>query len=473
VEIVWRILATLTLVALNGYFVAAEFAAVSARASRLEVLAKRSGLARLALLCKRKLDLYLSSCQLGITLASLGLGAVIEPAVSHIVSPLLHFMRLTESTVHLVSLIVGFAISTMLHIVIGEQAPKNWAIRYADRALLALAPPLVVFTWIFYPAIWGLNALTNFVLRRSGIHIDHDTHGQLPHTEEELKSLLAQAVASGTIAKGHERLLTSAFEFGELKVRQIMTPRTEVVYLKLDQPLGEILKTVQSSAYTRLPLCDKDIDHVVGVVHMKDLFNHLKLTPGKLKFIDERDPTGALIAIPTGLPGSAVHVIGSGEINLRQIKREILFVPEHAPVTKLLRQFQTGHAHMAMVVDEYGATRGVVTLEDVLEEIVGEIDDEFDPAQRLPDFEVKGEEVFVSGQYPLHALREKLDIGDVTQNGVDTIGGWITQELGRLPRPGDTIELGKYQARVVSVQQKRAKQVVLTKTGKSEAKVEK
>src|SRR6185369_9525275 len=160
--------ATLALVALNGFFVAAEFAAVSARASRLEVLAKTNSLARLALIVKNRLDLYLSSCQLGITLASLGLGAVIEPAVAGIIMPTLKFFSLSESSVHVVSLTIGFAISTTLHIVIGEQAPKNWAIRYADRALLGIAPPMIAFTYLFYPAIWCLNALTNFVLRASG-----------------------------------------------------------------------------------------------------------------------------------------------------------------------------------------------------------------------------------------------------------------------------------------------------------------
>jgi CBS domain containing-hemolysin-like protein len=463
VDTLWRILATLALVAANGFFVAAEFSAVSARTSRLELLAKESALAKLSLGIKHKLDLYLSSCQLGITLASLGLGAVIEPAVAGLIQPLLHALHMPDATIHLISLAIGFAISTMLHIVIGEQAPKNWAILYADRALLAIAAPLAVFTYIFYPAIWGLNAMTNAVLRASGIELTN-AHGQLPHTEDELKSLLAQAVASGTIAKGHERILTSAFEFGDLKVRQIMTPRTEVVYLLLGQPLGQILRTVQGNAYTRLPLCEKDVDHVVGVVHMKDLFNHLKLVPGKLKFMDERDPGGELIAVPTGLPGSAVHVIGSGEIDLLKIKRDVLFVPELSPVHKLLRQFQTTHLHMAIVVDEYGATQGVVTMEDIMEEIVGEIEDEFDVAAPNPDFLMEGETIRVSGLYPLHALRERANISGLESNGVDTVGGYITQELGRLPRPGDIVPFGNYTARVVSVQQKRAKQIVLTPT---------
>jgi CBS domain containing-hemolysin-like protein len=283
----------------------------------------------------------------------------------------------------------------------------------------------------------------------------------MPHTEEELRALLAQAVSQGTIAKGNERILTSAFEFGDLKVRQIMTPRLEVDFLTVNQPIGEVLRVVQKSAFTRLPLCEGDIDHVIGLVHMKDLFNHLKLVPGKLRFIDERSPEGELIAIPTGLPGSAVHVIGSGEIDLLGIKRDVLFVPELTPVPKLLRQFQTSHVHMAVVVDEYGATRGIVTFEDVIEQIVGEIEDEFDPEARV-DFVAEGENYRVAGNYPLHELRDRLHLKDLNGTDVDTIGGYVIQKLGRWPRQGDSVALGAYSVRVVSVQQKRVGQVLIT-----------
>jgi CBS domain containing-hemolysin-like protein len=277
-------------------------------------------------------------------------------------------------------------------------------------------------------------------------------------------------VAKGTIAKGHERILTSAFEFGDLKVRQIMTPRLEVDYLTLGQPVGEVLRTVQKSAYTRLPLCEGDIDHVIGLVHMKDLFNHLKLVPGKLRFVDERTPEGELIAIPTGLPGSAVHVIGSGEIDMHEIRRDVLFVPELTPVPKLLRQFQTSHVHMAVVVDEYGATRGIVTLEDVIEQIVGEIEDEFDPEARV-DFVKEGESYRVAGNYALHALKEKLHLPEMNGD-VDTIGGWVIQQLGRWPRQGDSVPLGDYTVRVVAVQQKRVGQVLITPNTQEQARAD-
>ena len=465
-DVLWKILATLGLVALNGYFVAVEFAAVSARTSRLETAAQTDLFAAMALRVKRQLDLYLSTCQLGITIASLALGAVIEPLMAAMLDPLLIRMGLVSTTgmTHgghsALGFTIGLVIGTALHVVVGEQAPKNWAIQYADRTLPLLAPPLIVFTYVFYPFIWVLNAASNGLLRMTGVKISPGIHGGLPHTEEELRGLLAQAVAEGTIAKGNERILTSAFDFGDLKVRQIMKPRTEVDYLTLGQPISEVLKVVQRSNFTRLPLCDGDIDHVIGLVHMKDLFNHLKLTPGKLRFVDERTPDGELIAIPTGLPGSAVHVIGSGELKLDKIKRDVLFVPELTPVPKLLRQFQTSHIHMAVVVDEYGATRGIVTLEDVIEEIVGEIEDEFDAAGNQ-DFVPEGENYRVNGLYPLHELREKLSIAHVEAGDVDTVGGYVIQELGRFPRPGDSVDFGDYTIKVATVQQKRVGQVLI------------
>ena len=469
-----KLLATLALVALNGYFVAAEFAAVGARASRLEADAQTSLLARLALQIKHKLDLYLSTCQLGITIASLGLGAVTEPAVATLIDPILHYFGLPDPgpgkhTATAITIALG--VSTALHVVVGEVAPKNWAIFYPDKLLPILALPLVIFTYVLYPLIWVLNAASNALLRLSGIHISHDAHGGLPHTEDELKGLLAQAVASGTIGKGRGRFLTSAFAFDQLKVRQIMTPRTQVDFLMLDQPIAEVLRTVRKSAFTRYPLCDKDLDHVVGVVHIKDLFNQLQLVPGKLRFIDERTPDGMAIAIPDGLPGSQVHVIGSADIDLRKIKRDVLFVPELLPVPRLLRQIQTSHVHMAIVVDEYGATSGVVTLEDVIEEIVGEIEDEFDQAAQK-DFVKDGENFRVSGQFPMHGLRERLKLVDFDAGDVDTLGGYITQKLGRWPRPGDAVELSGYRARVLTVVQRRVGQVLIMPRTQEEARAD-
>jgi len=464
VDIVWMIAATLGLVAANGFFVASEFSAVGARASRLQTLAQSSLLARLALSIKHQLDLYLSTCQLGITMASLGLGAVTEPAIGVLVDRVLVWFALAHPLPgqHTATAIaIALAISTSLHVVVGEVAPKNWAIWNPDRILPVVAPPLIVFTYLFYPVIWLLNSASNLLLRLSGVPIGPGSHGTVPHTEKELRALLNEAIAQGTIAKGRARLLTGAFEFAELKVRQIMTPRTQVDFLTLQQPLGEILRVVQNSAFTRLPLCDGDVDHVIGMIHMKDLFNHLQLMPGRLRFTEQTTPQGEVVAIANGLPGSAVHVIGSGDIDLRRIKREVMFVPELTPVPVALREFQRGHNHMAIVVDEYGTTAGIVTLEDVLEEIVGEIEDEFDTAAQ-PGFVPEGGNYRVNGLYPLHELRDRLDLKNLQSEGVDTIGGYVVKELNRFPRVGDSVQLGAYVVRVTAVQQKRVGQVLIS-----------
>jgi len=469
VSTIWQILGTLALVALNGYFVAAEFAAVGARASRLEAQKSRGLLPRLSLDIKRKLDLYLSSCQLGITLASLGLGAVTEPAVATLIGPVLRLFALSPAEVHAISFAIALAITTSLHVVVGEVAPKNWAILNPDRMLPAIALPLALFTYLFYPLIWALNSASNALLRLSGVRLTHGTHHGLPHTAEELRGLLEEAIERGTIPAAHQQVLERAFNFGDLLTRQIMTPRPQVDFLTIDQPIGEVLRTVQRSAYTRLPLCQGDLDNVVGLVHMKDLFSHLKLIPGRLRFADS--PGGEAIAIVDGLPGSAVHVIGSGDIDLRQIKRDILFVPEALPVHKLLRQFQASHIHMAVVVDEYGTTQGIVTLEDVLEEIVGEIEDEFDAGTGVT-FLAEGENYRVSGLYPLHELRERLSLGELDAGDVETLGGYIVRALGRWPRAGDSVGLGPYIARVVSVHQKRVSQVLIMPATQEAARVD-
>jgi CBS domain containing-hemolysin-like protein len=410
---------------------------------------------------KKDLTLFLSATQFGVTMASLALGAVVEPAIGRILEPPLHLIFKSETQIIAISYVVAIAIGMSLHVVMGEQVPKNWAIRNGTTFLPYLAGPLVLFTYIFYPLIAGLSLATKGALHVLGMKIEKGSKTAIPHSADELRSLLEESIEQGAIPKGEVRILASAFQFGELKVRQIMTPRTQVDYLLLGQPIGQMLKTVQHSNYTRMPLCDGDFDHVVGLVHMKDLFVHLKLVPGKLRFSDEKTPEGQAIAIADGKPGSMVHVIGSGEIDLNEVRRDILFVPELLPVPKLLRQFQNSHVHMAVVVDEYGATLGIVTLEDVIEELVGEIDDEFDAAKKS-DFIKDGENFRVSGTYALRDLKSKLELTEVEESeDVDTVGGYITERLGRFPRSGDTIDLGDYTARVLSVQQRRVKEVLI------------
>jgi len=462
IDVVWKILATLGLVVLNAYFVASEFAAVGARQSRLETEAKDSLLARAALQVKHHIDLYLSTCQLGITIASLGLRAVTEPAISVLLTPLLELVGVhaPPGGHSALAITIALCIATSLHVVVGEVAPKNVAIFFPDKLLPILALPLIGFTYLFYPVIWLLNSASNALLVLCGVRVGPDAHGGMPHTEQELRALVRQAVASGAIEKEQSQILLAAFAFGDLLVRQIMTPRVKVRYLDLNQNIDQILAVIRRSEYTRLPLCDKDLDHVLGFVHVKDVLNHLRLVAGRLRFADEKTPDGLAIAIADGLPGSSVHVIGTGDIDLRQITRTTLFVPELVPVKKLLRQFQESQTHFAVVVDEYGSMRGVVTMEDVLEQIVGEIDDEFDETTK--DFVVEGDSYRVSGQFGLHELVLKLNLpSEIEEEDVDTVGGYITHSLGRLPRVGDRVNFGDYEARVINVPRRRVGTVLL------------
>jgi len=469
VNVLWKILATFGLVGLNGFFVAAEFAAVSARRSRLEMQAETDFLARVSIRLKDHLDLYLSSCQLGITIASLGLGYVTEPAIVTLIDPAFRSLGIPSPNSHAIAVGIALTVSTSLHVVVGEVAPKNWAIYYPDRIIRLIVLPLMFFTFLCYPVIWILNSASNALLKVLGVKIDKGTHGSIPHTVEELRALLTESVAHSETPTVEEKLLTSAFDFGDLKARQIMTPRTLVDFLRVGQPIDEVLKTIQKTAYTRLPLCEGDIDHVIGFVHVKDLFNQLKLVPGRLRFGDARQDQPP-IAIVDGAPGSAVHVIGSGDIDLVTIKREVLLVPDTIPVPKLLQQFQAKRLHMAIVADEYGATLGIVTLEDVIEEIVGEIDDEFDavPASAQPAFVEDGDSFHIAGLFPLHHLRERLQLGDAELQGVNTLGGYITQQLGRWPRPGDRVKLGGYSVKVDEVLRRQVTKATLTPTAPNE-----
>ena len=474
IGLAWKLLVTIGLVVLNGFFVAAEFAAVGARTSRLESVVKDSGSIayRLALSVKHKLDLYLSTCQLGITIASLGLGYVTEPAVASVLDPLLASMGVTlpETGHHVIAIAVALAISTALHVVVGEVAPKNLAIFYPDRILPILAPLLVGFTVILYPFIWALNTASNQLLKLVGVPVEEASHGALPHTAEELKTLLAEATDAGTIAPAEANLLSGAFNFGGLRVRQIMTPRVDVDYLLIDAPIADILHKVQDSEYTRLPLVEKDLDHVVGLIHMKDLFAQLKLVTGRLKFADETTPEGEAVVI-AGAPGSETHVIGAGTVDLTKIKREILFVPELLPVEKLLRQMQESVTRQAVVVDEYGGTVGIVTLEDVVEQIVGDIADEFDEDE--DDFVKVGENFETVGHFPLHELEDHLEVrGWQRPDDVDTLGGYLTQKLGRWARPGDEIELGNYLVRVKKVSPDRELKLVIRPRTQDQARAD-
>ena len=413
----WGTVLGLLLVAINGFFVAAEFALVKVRPTQLEPLVNEGGRrARLARHMLRHLDAYLSATQLGITLASLALGWVGEPAFSGLVSPVVTAIAGDRpDLVHSVSVTVSFLVITILHIVLGEQAPKTIAIRKAEGTSLLVAFPLYAFYKVTYPAIWLLNQASNRLLKLIGI--PPAAEGELVHDEEELRLLLSSSKESQLSTQKRE-LLDNIFELSHRVARQIMLPRQDVVYLSTQRALPENLRLARRSGHTRFPLCEGDLDHVIGLIHIKDIFHR------------ERPLT-----------------------SLTEVAREIAFVPETLELDRLLKRMRTERFHLAAVIDEYGGVSGIVTLEDVIEEIVGSIQDEFDVEK--PELVEKGDGVYqVSGGMLVEDLEEALGT-EMSERDEDTIGGVVLSELGRNPAVGDRVELGPVTIEVLEVQHNR------------------
>ncbi len=421
----WGLVLGLLLVAVNGFFVAAEFALVKVRPTQLEpIAAEGNRRARMARHMIRHLDAYLSASQLGITLASLALGWIGEPAFAWIVRPVVELVAGgdNEAIVHSVTVTVAFLAITTLHIVLGEQAPKTVAIRKAEGTSLLIALPLYAFYKVTYPAIWLLNRASNALVKLFGIA--PASEGEMAHDEEELRLMLASTSASQLPPEQRE-LLDNVFELSHRMARQIMLPRQDVVYLSTTRPLQENLRLARRSGHTRFPLCEGDLDHVIGLVHIKDLFRR------------ERPPT-----------------------SLTEVARPIAFVPETLQLDRLLRRMRAERFHFAAVIDEYGGVSGVVTLEHVIEEIVGSIQDEFDIEK--PELQQRGEGVYeVSGGMLVEDLEAALGI-ELSERDEDTIGGVVLSELGRNPAEGDRVELGPVTIEVTAVQHNRVNTVRLT-----------
>lgn len=421
------ILLAFFLVLLNAFFVTAEFAIVKVRATRVQERLRegvRGAAAAQAVL--RDLDAYLSATQLGITLASLGLGWIGEPAFATLIGPPLGTLGVwSPAVVHSIALTVAFALITFLHIVLGELAPKTLAIQRPEEVALAVAPPLRIFYRIFYPALWLLNTSSTTFLRLLGL--SPASEADLVHSEEELRLLLAESHRIGALSASKRKLLENVFDYTRRSAKHIMVPRAEIVYLSLLRTLDENLDTIRRSQHTRYPLCETDIDHVIGMIHSKDLFQ-------------SADPVREAP-------------------DLLKLKREILFVPETRPLDLLQRDFQQRRVHMAVVVDEYGGTSGLVTLEDILEEIVGEIQDEFDAEP--PKMESTPEGYVVDGLVLIEEVGQRLGV-DLPRHESNTLGGLVIARLGRIARLGDLVRLDGYDVKVVEMKGRRVSKLLLT-----------
>lgn len=331
-----------------------------------------------------------------------------------------------------------------------EILPKTLGVRYNQVLAPWVAPPLRLLVHGLQPILWFVQ----FVNKPFEPKTKADDS-----TVQEITALASTARLAHLIDPRQERMIRTAARIDDLRVRQIMTPRTEVVCLRVQDDVQAILDTVQDGKYTRFPLCDPDIDHVIGLVHIKDLFTHLDLVPGVFDIKPIDGGTGPERVL--GVPGSALHVIGSGSLNLRKICREPLFVPENAGVLTLLGDFQQSQQHFAIVVDEYGATSGVVTLEDIIEEILGDIDDEFDKPTR-PLYVEEDTGFRINARMPIHELRALLPAMEIDDEGVDTVGGFAAKLLGKLPVQGDHVTFGRFHIEVTSADGRRVREVRLT-----------
>ena len=419
------LIAALLLVAINGFFVAAEFALVKVRPTRLKELADEGrAMAASGLWLARRLDASLSACQLGITVASLGLGWVGEPAVARLIEPLMRMAGLTSpALVHGSAFVIAFSLITSLHLVIGEQAPKIFAIRRPEPLLLLFAGPLRVFYVVSYPFLHALNWASSALLRQFGV--EAPTGHEVGYSEPELRLLLEQARGKGELSRTEHQLLNAVFEFDDQICRRVMVPRADVVYLDLSQTYQENLELARRTKHTRYPICEGTLDEVVGVVHLKDLF---QLDPSS-------DAAG----------------------DFRELMRPPQYVPETMPVSRLLRFFQTIKQHLALVVDEYGAVVGIVTLENVLEQIVGRVEDEFDaePPYIVP---AGSDQFLVMGTTPVSILQQRLGL-ELSSDEADTLSGLLLARAGRILRAGDRIELDSAVAEVVETRGTRAESV--------------
>ncbi|HXI73423.1 MAG TPA: hemolysin family protein [Verrucomicrobiae bacterium] len=429
VLIVLKILALLALVLLNGFFVAAELALVRIRDTQLEALvAKGNRRAKMARHIINHIDAYISTTQFGITLASMGLGVAVEPVFRDLLAPIFELLKITAENVQSgIAIGVGFFVNCYLLIVIGELVPKAIAIRRTLNTALWVASPLNWFYRISYPFIWLLHRSSQFVLRQLGFSTE-EFHSV--HSEEELRLLLSasQSAAGGT-AVGRNIVL-NALDLRHRTAREVMRPRHEITAFNTDATIAECLVLAEKTRYSRFPICEGgDLDKTPGVVHIKDLYA-----------LRDRAQTAAEL-----LPAA----------------RKLIYVPETARLEKMLQLFLERKSHIAVIVDEYGGTTGIVTLENVLEALVGQIQDEFDSEKS--ELSRVGENVWeAAGTLPLHEL-EKI-IGTVEHDeGIATASGWLTQRLGGFPKTGDTLTVGTCELRVEEMDGRRVARLKLTK----------
>ena len=423
-SIFFRLLTVALLVLLNGFFVASEFAIIKLRRSQLEELAgEGDSRAKLVLYIMEHIDTYLSATQLGITLASLALGWCGEPFVAHLIEPLLGLAGIHSTVViSRLAIVTGFSAIAFATIIFGELAPKYLAIRNPLSLALLIARPLALFHLLFKPAIWLLNRSSNVILKKL-LHIEPTSGPELAHSEEELRAILSESEKAQKVSPLGRQILLKTLELRHRVARDIMTPRGDVVFVNTDDSFEENIALARKSRHTRFPLCQGHLDNALGLVHIKDL----------LPLMREPNP------------------------DLAAIKRDMVLVPEMMSLEKLLALFLNKHAHLALVVDEFGGTVGIVTIENIIEQLVGEIQDEFDVEER-EHRHISEDEFVVEGGVGLYELRDIAGL-ELESADVSTIGGYVTHLFGHLPKEGEQTRIENFLVTVAKTDGRRILQL--------------
>ena len=422
----FNIILVLILVLLNAFFVVSEFSIVKIRRTKLEELAHNGNKkAKIALKVTENLDSYLSAIQLGITLASLGLGWIGEPAVSKLLEDVLGgYFAQNPILLHSVSFGIAFTLITVLHVVLGELIPKSLAIQKTETFVLLIAYPLYLFKRLFYPFIWVLDTITIKFLHLMGVQPASEE--EMAHSEEEIKLIVNASQRGGIIDDTERDIIQNAIDFSEIYAHEVMIPRQDMCCLFLNETFEQVMNMVKRSKHTRYPLCDKDKDNVVGMIHIRDLLEHSeeKLEKGRLN----------------------------------KIARQILFVPENQSISEVLHLMMRKHTHVAIVVDEYGGTAGMLSMEDILEELVGDIKDEHDALEAQEIQKVNDRVCEFDGKVLIEDAYECMCL-PCCEKEETTIGGYVFTLIGRAPKVGDKVEDEYCHYEVISSNKMRVKRV--------------
>ena len=419
----------------NGFFVAAEFSMVSVRKTRIAQLTDEGNFnAKIALETLKDLDKFIAAVQLGVTISSIALGWVGEATLVRMIKPLFNFLpqNFQLAVAHSVSIAIAFTLITVLHVVIGELIPKSIALQYSEKTALFIALPMRIITKLFYPAIYFLTGLASFLLKFFKLSTSQTSH--LAHSTEELNMLINASYNEGVLNKTEKDLLQNVFKFSDLSAKQVMIPRPDMACIASDITFDELNALISENQYTRYPVYEENLDHISGIIHIKDLY--------ELSLKKEEFSTDKLI-------------------------RPVLLVPETITMDNLMREFKKGHNQMAIVIDEFGGTAGLITLEDVLEEIFGEVQDEFD-AEEADIKEIAENTYLANAMMRLDEITEFFGI-EILDEDVDTIGGFVVKLLGRIAQVGDAAEFQNLEFKVKEIDGARITKLIITKKVSSHA----